>query len=174
MTQAVQWPQHLCVMREAWNMGMKRLKSNADTWNFEEFREEVRRIGAKQQWPVHLVIWIPASSPPNWKNLVANRIVASLGPQLDTSGFLTRPMCLDNPFVFLLWPQDCTWSRWSPTEYLLPLRKRISEVLFAMLLDAYRVLWPNGFSELGWLPGQPSLAELLPELKICRVPPEVS
>lgn len=172
MTQAVQWPQHLCVIREAWQMGIRRPLATDATWTFEDYREEVFRMGTKQQWPIHVVVWIPPHSPPNWKALVSSRLVSSLGPQLDAGGFLARPLCLDNPFIFLLWPQDCTWSRWSPTEYILPLRARIGAVLFSMLLEAYHVLWPNGFSELTWLPGQPALADLIPDLKVFRHPPE--
>jgi hypothetical protein len=71
-------------------------------------------------------------------------------------------MCLDDPFVFLLWPQDCTWSQWSPTEYLLPLRARLTETLFHMLYEAHRFLWPMRVA------GVPPLSDLMPEFKVFR------
>lgn len=168
MTQAVQWPQHLSLLREAWGMGIRRLPATAEQWQFEDYRDEVRRTGILQPWPLHLVVWIPETAPARWRVLVASRIVSTLGPQLDAGGFFARPMCIDDPFVFLLWPQDCTWSRWSPTEYILPLKTRMQEVLFHMIHEAYQLLWPSSTDHNTTPP--PSLCDLIPELKIFRHP----
>ena len=60
------------------------------------------------------------------------------GPQFDALGFLSRPLCTDSPFIFLLWPQDCTWSTRSPQGYILPLQRRITAVVFRMLSNQVR------------------------------------
>lgn len=104
---------------------------------------------------------------PEWWSLVANRLVMTIvrvpltprgypgiGPQFDALGFLFRPLCTEDPFIFLLWPQDCTWSTRAPQSYILPLQRRITAVVFRMIFDqgmdtamsplrpdAYGMLW---------------------------------
>lgn len=148
-------------------MGIRRPTADLSGWVFEDFRREVYLAGTQKQWPLHLVVWLPKQAPPNWRALILNRIVSTVGPQLDAGGFFTRPLCVSDPIVFLLWPQDCTWSRVSPLEYLLPLRQRLKEVVFQMVHDGHWMLWPGG-------DGAPPLAELLPEMRVFRRPPDPS
>ena len=160
------WPQHLTVLREAWAMGVRRPRADDDDWRFEDLRREVYRVGTRHQWPLHLMVWVPAAAPPPWRALVVNRLVSTLGPQLDAGGFFARPLCDDDPLVYLLWPQDCTASPHALREYLLPLRARLAAVVFRLAYDGYLSLWPAGD------PAAPPLADLLPQLRLFRRPPD--
>ena len=127
------------------------------------------RIAARQRYSAKPVVAHEGDTARNCDRagtgaIVCNRIVSTLGPQLDTGGFLSRPLCHDSPFAFLLWPQDSTWTRWSPAEYALPLRRRITVVLFHMLWEASQTLWPQGS-------GAPPLCELLPRLTLMHQMP---
>lgn len=151
----------------------------------EDFRTEMFLRNVYEQWPLHLAVQWPATcSPPQWRSLVDNRLVATLGPQLDACGFFARPMCSTDPFVFLLWPQEAAWIRNAETEVLLPLRRRVARtqahtdtytqwvlahVLFLMLLEAHRALWPAGCSGI-----PPQLRDLVPEVRLFRHLPENS
>lgn len=136
------------------------------SWVFETLLAELNRTGGDYEWPLYFVVWIPRSAPRKWQALVASRVVSTLGPQLDAAGFLCRPLCMDDPFIFLLWPQDSTWSPWSTAEYILPLRARVSEVLFHMLYEAHQLMWPGEASA-----GVPTLSDLLPDITVCRCMP---
>ena len=59
----------------------------------------------------------------------------------------------------LLWPQDVMWFRYAQADLMLPLRSRLSKVMFHMLLEAQRLLWPED---------PPSLSTLLPEMQLLR------
>ena len=141
-----------------------------ETVGLEDFRSEMLLRSAYEQWPVHLVVQWPDCHHhlpvmmQQWHSLVDSRLVATLSPQLDACGFFTRPMCMDNPFVFLLWPQEAAWTRHVEIEVLLPLRRRVSRVLFLMLLEAHRSMWPqkNG----------PALRDLVPEVRLMRHLPD--
>lgn len=147
-------------------MGIRRPTADPEHWHFEDFRREVYRVGSQQQWPLHLMTWVPASAPPNWRALVVNRLVLTLGPQLDAGGFFGRPLCGDDPLIYLLWPQDCTSSTRALREYLLPLRVRLREVVFRMAYEGYLTLWPQRDAST------PALAELLPQMRLFRRPPD--
>lgn len=178
MTQAVQWSQHQSILREAWTTGLRRPRACAEGWSVPDYREEVLHAPApllslhhRDQppgvWPIHLILWIPVRAPTMWRVLLGSRLVSTLGPQLDAGGYFVRPLCVDAPFILLLWPHDCTWTCWSPVDYLLPLRARLREVLFQMLFDAYHLLWPDGRKHPEALP----LSMLLPEMGIFRARP---
>ena len=207
----VQWSQHLCILREAWETGIRRLKATKEEWRIPDYQDQMLRspglpplsplnttpMGSTVGgcWPVHMILWIPTRAPAMWRLLVSSRLVPTLGPpgltdhigfngpvcpQLDAGGFFVRPLCVDSPFIFLLWPQDCTWTVHSPAEYLLPLQARLREVFFQMLQEAYQLLWPaaaashnkaNNSSKPDQQtsgPPPPPLSSLLPEMGIFR------
>lgn len=79
------------------------------------------------QQPQHDASWgSTPGAPPDWMALITNRLTCKVGPprhhhgprrswpqaagcrgpQLDACGYFARPLCVDDPFVFLLWPQE--------------------------------------------------------------------
>lgn len=166
MTQAVQWPNHLALLRDAWDAGLRRVRvGGPPVAGGADLLEETRRLALVDPWPLFLVVRVPrdARAPAGWWTLVVNRVVPTVWPQLDACGFYARPLCTDEPFVFLLWPQEYVWSRHSRTDLVLPLRERVGNALFHMVLEAHRTL-PAGSA--------PSLADLLPVLSLARRLPD--
>lgn len=164
--QAVQWPQHASLLHEAWQAGMRRLRVE-QCIHEPNLLLEIQRHAQVAEWPLFLLVRMPRGAPLAWDVLVSNRLTCTLGPQLDASGFFVRPLCLDRPFVFLLWPQECIWSRHARSDLVLPLRKRVGKALFHMLLEAHRTLWPPT-AENAW--EAPDLRDLIPQLTLTRDP----
>ena len=163
MTQAVQWPNHLCLLRDAWDAGLRRVRVGDPPLVSDDLVAETAWRAAASQWPLFLVARVPrpAGAPPGWVSLVTNRLVSTVWPQLDACGFFARPLCSDDPFVFLLWPQECVWSRHCRADLVLPLRRRVGNALFHMVVEAHRSLWPAGVPA-------PELSELMPVLTLTR------
>lgn len=104
MTQSVQQPQMLAIVREA-----SQVKSLPDASGLvkQNFRDELRsRRTFLSRWPLFLRITLPEDAPPAWKGIFASRLMPTLIPQLEVCGFYPRPLCVDDPaFVILLWPK---------------------------------------------------------------------
>ena len=175
---AVGWTQHTCILREALSTGRRRpsVAVLLETIALEDFRDEMLIRSTYEQWPVHLVVRWPSHPHPlvpptadksasQWRSLVDSRLVATLSPQLDACGLFARPLCMDDPFVFLLWPQEAAWTRHAEIEVLLPLRRRVSRVLFLMLLEAHQSMWPQD---------GPPLRDLVPEVQLMRHLPDAA
>lgn len=166
-TQAVQFPQHMVLLREAWEGGLKRLTVGSNIGP-SDFAMELHDVSMRCQWPLYLLVNIPRHTPCKWQAMVGNRIVLTLVPQLEVSGFFCRPLCRDDPFIFLLWPREYQWSQRTRAEAVLPLRKRVGRVLFHMLSEAHRLLWP-----VPEQPPAPELFDLLPTVTVaCQMPRE--
>lgn len=184
MTQCVAWPQHACLLREAWDAGLRRLRVGLDPVVVCGPSPAGKRDGGGggSRWPLVLAVRLARPAPPQWDALVSSRLVATLGPQLDACGFFARPLCLDDPFVILLWPQEHVWSGQSRRELVLPLRKRVGTALFQMLWDAHRSLWPGHHPDAGTSARGggghggpdtvPELRDLVPDVSLsCEIPP---
>lgn len=156
-------------MREAWDGGLRRLTVGGGAAVMDLVRE-MHGVSLRSHWPLFLVVSLARHSPKKWQAMVGNRMVSTLVPQLDVCGFFCRPLCRDDPFVILLWPRDYVWSQRTRAETVLPLRKRVGRVLFHMLAEAHRTLWPTGASTGAPVP---ELFDLLPNVTVaCQMPPE--
>lgn len=92
----VQWSQHLCILREAWETGIRRLKATKEEWRIPDYQDQMLRspglpplsplnttpMGSTVGgcWPVHMILWIPTRAPAMWRLLVSSRLVPTLGP----------------------------------------------------------------------------------------------
>ena len=166
MTQCVQQANQHTLLREAW------LATSCHSLPYKNFRNEKREMLCHRhndigkvvmRWPVYLSIKLPERSPPEWRGIVASRLMSTLLPQLQACGFYPRPLCVDNPaYLVLLWPVQCLWADRAKEDLVLPLQDRILPCLFAMLESAYIALWSDP-EDLKWAP---PLKSLLPELDI--------
>ena len=96
-------------LREAWNVEIRRAPARPEHWtDGPDLPAEVSQYKQNHPRPLVLIVWIPLTTPAPWRAIVCNRLVSTLGPQLDAGGFLSRPLCHDSPFAFLLWPRDAT------------------------------------------------------------------
>ena len=114
------------------------------------------------EWPLFLLVRPVAGEPKRWRSVVSNRLTTTLVSQLDASGFFTRPLCHDDPFVFCLWPQDVLHVRHSKLDLVLPLRRRVGRALFHMLAEAYHTTWASDDTDA------PELRDLLPDVRLVR------
>ena len=80
---------------------------------------------AGMPWPVYLCFEMDGACPVAWRSLVSSRLVTTVVPQLDASGFFPRPLCispsegclwntqasltLGHRAIILLWPQHAMW-----------------------------------------------------------------
>ena len=49
---------------------------------------------AGMPWPIYLCFEVDDASPTEWRSLVSSRLVTTVVPQLDASGFFPRPLCI--------------------------------------------------------------------------------
>lgn len=173
MTQAVTPANQRFITREAWIATRHRIVPGS----VAEYRDEMRRFSLAclvdpaghrvVRWPLYLSIAFPADAPRDWQGIVASRLIPTIVPQLERSGFVPRPLCCDRPaYVVLLWPRDAVWSTKNHRELILPLGERLCPSILASLHSAYVMLLSNSIHRDRPLPPFERLLPLL-DLHMC-------